>query len=46
MNVETAQTCLQLHISIRAPSKREIIEAIKAMKKGKSAGIDIPSEIL
>jgi hypothetical protein len=47
MNVETAQTCPQLQISIRPPSKREIIEAIKAMKKGKAAGIDnIPAEIL
>jgi hypothetical protein len=40
MNVETAQTCPELQISIRPPSKREIIEAIKAMKKGKAAGID------
>jgi hypothetical protein len=47
MNVETAQTCPELQISIRPPSKREIIETIKAMKKGKAAGIDdIPSEIL
>jgi hypothetical protein len=29
MNVEIAQTCPELQISIRAPSKREIIEAIK-----------------
>jgi hypothetical protein len=34
-------------IIIRPPSKREIMEAIKAMKKGKAAGIDnIPAEIL
>jgi hypothetical protein len=47
MNVETAQTCPELQISIRPPSKREIIEAIKAMKKGKASGIDnIPAEIL
>jgi hypothetical protein len=47
MNVETAQTCPELQISIRPPSKREIMEAIKAMKKGKTAGIDnIPAEIL
>jgi hypothetical protein len=47
MNVETAQTCPELKISIRPPSKREIIEAIKAMKKGKAAGLDnIPIEIL
>jgi hypothetical protein len=49
MNVETAQTCpeLQISTSIRPPSKREIMEAIKAMKKGKTAGIDnIPAEIL
>jgi hypothetical protein len=47
MNVEIAQTCPELQISIRAPSKREIIEAIKAMKKGKSTGINnIPAEIL
>jgi hypothetical protein len=40
MNVETAQTCPELQISIRPPSKREIIEAIKAMKRGKAAGMD------
>jgi hypothetical protein len=40
MNVETAQTCPELQISISHPSKREITEAIKAMKKGKAAGID------
>jgi hypothetical protein len=46
MYVETAQTCPELQISIRPPSKREITEAIKAMKKGKAAGIDnIPPEI-
>jgi hypothetical protein len=47
MNVETAQTCPELQISIRAPSKREIMEAVKAMKKVKAAGIDTNSaEIL
>jgi hypothetical protein len=47
MNVETAQTCPEQQINIRPPSKREIIEAIKAMKKGKAAGIDnIPAEVL
>jgi hypothetical protein len=47
MNVETAQTCPDLQISVKPPSKREIFEAIKAMKKGNAAGIDnIPAEIL
>jgi hypothetical protein len=47
MNVETAQTCPELQISIRSPSKRKIIEAIKAMKRGKAAGMDnIPAKIL
>jgi hypothetical protein len=47
MNVETAQTCPELQISIRPPSKREIMEAVKAMKKVKAAGIDNnPAEIL
>jgi hypothetical protein len=47
MNIETSQTCPELQISIRPPSKREIIEAIEAMKKGKAAEIDnIPVEIL
>jgi hypothetical protein len=32
MNVETAQTYPELQISIRLPSKREIMEAIKALK--------------
>jgi hypothetical protein len=47
MNVETAQTCPELQISIRPPSKREIMEAIKAIKKEKAAGIEnIPAKIL
>jgi hypothetical protein len=47
MNVETAQTCPELQISIRPPSKRKVIEAIKAMKRGKTAGMDnIPAKIL
>jgi hypothetical protein len=38
---------LSYKISIKPPSKREIIEAIKTMKKGEAAGIDnIPAEIL
>jgi hypothetical protein len=38
---------LSYTISIKPPSKREIIEAIKTMKKGKAAGIDnILAEIL
>jgi hypothetical protein len=46
MNV-AAQTFPELQISIRPPSKREIIETIKAMKKRKAAGINnIPAEIL
>jgi hypothetical protein len=40
MNVETEQTCPELQISVRPPTKKEIIETIKAMKKGKAAGID------
>jgi enamine deaminase RidA (YjgF/YER057c/UK114 family) len=47
INVETAQTCPELQISKRPPSKREIIEAIKAIKRGKAAGMDnIPATIL
>jgi hypothetical protein len=45
--VEPAKTCPELQISKRLPSKREIIEAIMAMKRGKAAGVDnIPAEIL
>jgi hypothetical protein len=37
----------ELPISIRPRSKREIVEAIKAMKNGKAAGSDnIPAEVL
>jgi len=37
----------QLTISIRPPSKRETVNAIRAMKNGKAAGADnIPSEVL
>jgi hypothetical protein len=35
MNVEPAQTCPDLRTSIRPPSKREIIEAIKALSPKK-----------
>jgi enamine deaminase RidA (YjgF/YER057c/UK114 family) len=47
INVETAQTCPELQNSIIPPSKRKIIEAIKAKKRGKAAGMDnIPAKIL
>jgi hypothetical protein len=37
----------ELTISIRPPSKREIVNVIKAMKNGKAAGADnIPAEVL
>jgi hypothetical protein len=37
----------ELPISTRLPSKREIVDAIKAMKNGKAAGPDnIPAVIL
>jgi hypothetical protein len=44
MNIETTQIRPDLQISIRPPSKREIIEAIT---RRKAAGVDnIPTEIL
>jgi hypothetical protein len=39
MNVGPAQTCPELQIITRLPSKREIIEAIKAVKRRKAAGV-------
>jgi hypothetical protein len=37
----------QLQISVRTPSKREVIYAIKLIKNGKAAGSDnIPAELL
>jgi hypothetical protein len=44
---EPASIPTELPISIRPPSKREIINAIKVMKNGKAAGADnIPAEVL
>jgi hypothetical protein len=44
---EPAKLPTELQISIRSPSKREIVNAIKAMKNGKAAGTDnIPAEVL
>ena len=44
---EPANLPTELQISIRSPSKREIVNAIKAMKNGKAAGADnIPAEVL
>jgi hypothetical protein len=43
---EPANLPTELQISIRSPSKTEIVNAIKAMKNGKAAGADnIPAEI-
>jgi len=44
---ELANLQTELPLSIRSPSKREIVNAIKAMKNGKAAGADnIPTEVL
>jgi len=44
---ELASIATELPISIRPPSKREIVNAIKAMKNRKAAGADnIPAEVL
>jgi len=44
---ELASILTELPISIRSPSKREIFNAIKAMKNGKATGADnIPAEVL
>ena len=44
---EPANLPTELQISIGSPSKREIVNAIKAMKNGKAAGADnIPAEVL
>jgi hypothetical protein len=37
----------QLQVSVRIPSKREVIYAIKSMKNKRAAGLDkIPADIL
>jgi hypothetical protein len=42
-----ASILTELPISIRPPSKREIVNAVKAMKNEKAAGADnIPAEVL
>ena len=44
---ELASTSTELPISIRPPSKREIVNAIKAMMNGKATGADnIPAQVL
>jgi len=44
---EPANLPTELQISVRSPSKREIFNAIKALKNGKAAGADnIPAEVL
>jgi hypothetical protein len=44
---ELTRSVLQLQISVRTPSKREVIYAIKSMKNGEAAGLDnIPAKIL
>ena len=43
---EPASIPTELPISVRPPSKREIVNAIKAMKNGKAAGaVNIPPEV-
>jgi hypothetical protein len=47
MNVETAQICPELQNGIRPPSKKEVVEAIRATNRVKAAGVDnFPAEIL
>ena len=44
---ELASILTELPITIRSPSKREIVNAIEAMKNGKATGADnIPAEVL
>jgi hypothetical protein len=44
---ELGSTSTELPTSIRPPSKREIVNAIKAMMNGKAAGADnIPAQVL